>query len=175
MMRRDSSSSTSCCSDCDETGGRRAFLRELAAIAAGVAAALEIRPERAAAWSVGFATGRTAFRDAVSYAIPSQDGVTIDKDREVILVRYQQAVYGFSLSCPHQKTPLRWQEDEHHFKCPKHKSRFEPDGTFIDGKATRNMDRYAIQRQGNDVVVDLGKLYREDENREGWIAAVVRL
>jgi hypothetical protein len=37
------------------------------------------------------------------------------------------------------------------------------------------MDRYAIQRQGNDVVVDLGKLYREDENREGWIAAVVRL
>jgi Rieske Fe-S protein len=98
-----------------------------------------------------------------------------NKDREVILVRYQQAVYAFSLSCPHQKTPLRWQEDEHHFKCPKHKSRFEPDGTFIDGKATRNMDRYAIQRQGNDVVVDLGKLYREDENREGWIAAVVRL
>src|SRR6185369_5707633 len=126
-------------------------------------------PERAAALSVGFASGRTASRDGVTYAIPSQDGVTIDKDREVILVRYQQSVYAFSLSCPHQKTPLRWQEDEHHFKCPKHKSRFEPDGTFIDGKATRNMDRYGIQRQANDVVVDLGKLYKEDEDRAGWI------
>jgi Rieske Fe-S protein len=150
-------------------------LREIAAIAAGVAAALQIRPAQAAALSVGFASGRTASRDGVTYAIPSQDGVTIDKDREVILVRYQQSVYAFSLSCPHQKTPLRWQEDEHHFKCPKHKSRFEPDGTFIDGKATRNMDRYGIQRQANDVVVDLGKLYKEDENRAGWIAAVVRL
>lgn len=37
------------------------------------------------------------------------------------------------------------------------------------------MDRYGIQRQANDVVVDLGKLYKEDENRAGWIAAVVRL
>lgn len=80
--------------------------------------ALEIRPERAAALSVDFATGRTAFRDAVSYAIPSQDGVTIDKDREVILVRYKQAVYAFSLSCPHQKTPLRWQEDEPSLQVP---------------------------------------------------------
>jgi nitrite reductase/ring-hydroxylating ferredoxin subunit len=174
-MARDSSGSPACCSGCDQAGGRRAFLRDLAAIAAGVAAALEIRPERAAALSVGFASGRTASRDGVTYAIPSQDGVTIDKDREVILVRYQQSVYAFSLSCPHQKTPLRWQEDEHHFKCPKHKSRFEPDGTFIDGKATRNMDRYGIQRQANDVVVDLGKLYKEDEDRAGWIAAVVRL
>jgi nitrite reductase/ring-hydroxylating ferredoxin subunit len=174
-MARDSSGSPACCSGCDRAGGRRAFLRDLAAIAAGVAAALEIRPERAAALSVGFASGRTASRDGVTYAIPLQDGVTIDKDREVILVRYQQSVYAFSLSCPHQKTPLRWQEDEHHFKCPKHKSRFEPDGTFIDGKATRNMDRYGIQRQANDVVVDLGKLYKEDENRAGWIAAVVRL
>lgn len=175
MMRHDAGASPSCCKNCDEAGGRRAFLRDLAAIAAGVAAALQIRPAQAAALSVGFASGRTASRDGVTYAIPSQDGVTIDKDREVILVRYQQSVYAFSLSCPHQKTPLRWQEDEHHFKCPKHKSRFEPDGTFIDGKATRNMDRYGIQRQANDVVVDLGKLYKEDENRAGWIAAVVRL
>jgi nitrite reductase/ring-hydroxylating ferredoxin subunit len=174
-MKRDPDGSPSCCSSCDQGGSRRAFLRKLAAIAAGVAAALEIRPERVAALSVGFVSGRTVSRDGVTYPIPSQDSVTIDKDREVILVRYQQAVYAFSLSCPHQKTPLRWQEEEHHFKCPKHKSRFEPDGTFIDGKATRNMDRFAIQRQANDVVVDLGTLYREDENRAGWVAAVVRL
>jgi nitrite reductase/ring-hydroxylating ferredoxin subunit len=111
----------------------------------------------------------------VTYAIPAQDGVTLDKDREVILARYQQSVYAFALSCPHQKTPLRWQEAEHRFQCPKHKSRFQPDGVFVDGRATRSMDRHAIRREADNVVVDLGKLYREDENRENWISAVVRL
>jgi hypothetical protein len=45
----------------------------------------------------------------------------------------------------------------------------------MDGRATRNMDRYAIRRDGGNVIVDLGKLHREDENRDEWIAAVVRL
>ena len=101
--------------------------------------------------------------------------MTIDKAREVILVRYEQSVYAFALSCPHQKTPLRWQETEHRFQCPKHKSTFQPSGIFVEGRATRGMDRYGIRREANNVVVDPGKLYREDENREDWISAVVRL
>jgi Rieske Fe-S protein len=173
MIGRDPCSSS--CAECDQSSGRRAFLREIAAVAAGLAGALQISADRAAALTVTFASGRAASRDGVTYPIPAQDGATIDKGREVILVRYQQSVYAFSLSCPHQKTPLRWRDDEHYFQCPKHKSRFQPDGSFIDGKATRNMDRYAIQRQASEVVVDLGKLYREDENRDGWVAAVVRL
>ena len=88
-----------------------------------------------------------------SLSRPAEDGVTIDKDHEVILARYQQAVYAFSLSCPHQKTPLRWQAEDHTFRCPKHKSRFQPDGVFVDGRATRSMDRYAIRREGNEVWV----------------------
>ncbi|MGH7498552.1 MAG: ubiquinol-cytochrome c reductase iron-sulfur subunit [Gemmatimonadales bacterium] len=142
---------------------------------AAVAGALEISPVRAAALSVDFASGLPAPGEEVTYAIPAQDGVTIDKDRELILARYQQSVYAFSLSCPHQKTPLRWQEADHHFQCPKHKSRFQPDGVFVDGRATRSMDRYGIRRDADNVMVDLAKLYREDENRENWISAVVRL
>ena len=160
--------------DCDGCPGRREFLRELAAITAAAAGALGLSPAGAAAWSIDFATGRSAAEE-VTYLIPSQDGVTIDKDHEVMLARYQQTVYAFGLSCPHQKTPLRWQETEHRFQCPKHKSTFEPNGTFISGRATRDLDRYAIRRDANNVAVDVGKLYREDENRESWIAAVVRL
>jgi nitrite reductase/ring-hydroxylating ferredoxin subunit len=113
--------------------------------------------------------------EEVAYTIPAVDGVTIDKDREVILARSEGLVFAFALSCPHQKTPLRWQEPEGRFQCPKHKSRFQPDGVFLEGRATRNMDRYAIRREGDNVVVDLGTLHREDENRDGWLAAVVRV
>jgi len=149
--------------DCGAGHDRREFLREFAGIVAAVAL------------PVDFASGLPGNGEEVTYAIPAQDGVTIDKAREVILARYEQSVYAFGLSCPHQKTPLRWQEAEHRFQCPKHKSTFRPDGAFVDGRATRNMDRYAIRRTGDNVVVDLGKLYREDENRDAWISALLRL
>jgi nitrite reductase/ring-hydroxylating ferredoxin subunit len=163
------------CSGCDADPSRRAFLSDIAAIAAGVAGALQLNPARAAALSVELASARSATGEEVTYAIPAQDGVTIDKAREAILVRHEQSVYAFALSCPHQKTSLRWQEAERRFQCPKHKSTFRPDGAFVDGRATRNMDRYGIRRDGDDVAVDLGKLYREDENRSDWISAVVQL
>lgn len=165
----------STCHGCDLGPGRREFLRELAAIAAAVAGAMQISPGRAAAWSVDVAAGVSRAGEEVTYPIPALDGVTIDKAHEAILVRHEQSVYAFGLSCPHQKTPLRWQEAERRFQCPKHKSRFQPDGAFVDGRATRNMDRYGIRREAETVVVDLGKLYREDENRESWILAVVKL
>lgn len=163
------------CAGCDTHSDRREFLRELAAIAAAVAGALPVTPIRAAAWSVDFVSGVPRRGEEVTYPIPAQDGVTIDKARQVILARSEQSVYTFGLSCPHQKTALRWQEAERRFQCPKHKSRFQPDGGFVDGRATRNMDRYGIRREGENVVVDLAKLYREDENRDEWISAVVRL
>jgi nitrite reductase/ring-hydroxylating ferredoxin subunit len=167
--------STTRCAGCGGQPDRRAFLRELAALAAAAAGSLGVGASRLAALPIGFATGRPVGSDEAAYPIPGGDGATIDQSHEVILVRWQQAVYAFSLSCPHQKTPLRWQADEHQFRCPKHKSRFQPDGSFIDGRATRNMDRFAIRREGEEVRVALDKLFREDENREAWVDAVVRL
>lgn len=160
---------------CGAKTGRRTFLRDLAAVAGAVAGTLGMAPARAAALPLAFRTARAIGNDEVSFPIPSQDEVTIDKAREVILVRHEQVVYAFGLSCPHQKTPLRWNEASGRFQCPKHKSMFGADGGFIDGRATRNMDRYAIRKDGANVIVDLGKLYREDENRDEWTAAVVRL
>jgi len=113
--------------------------------------------------------------DEVTYDIPSADGATIDKDNQVILVRDGDKVYAFSLSCPHQNTALKWSDKDHQFECPKHHSRFEPDGIYVkdSGRATRGLDRYAIRKDGSNVVVNLDKLFQEDDNESDWKAAVV--
>jgi nitrite reductase/ring-hydroxylating ferredoxin subunit len=111
----------------------------------------------------------------VKYAVPAGDGVSIDKANEVILVRYQGQVFGFNLACPHENYALRWREKDVRFQCPEHQSRYQPDGTFVDGRATRNMDRFAIRHEGGDVVVDIDLLYRSDKQPNEWKAAVVRL
>jgi nitrite reductase/ring-hydroxylating ferredoxin subunit len=110
-----------------------------------------------------------------SYPIPAADGVQIDRDQEVILVRWQGAVYAFNLSCPHQRTALRWNEGDSQFQCPKHHSKYRPDGTFVSGRATRGMDRFSVSRSGDEVVVDVGAMHKEDQDEAGWTAAVVRL
>ena len=89
------------------------------------------------------------------------------------MARYRGRVYAFSLSCPHQHTALRWQPGDQRFQCPKHHSRYTPDGTFISGRATRSMDRFAVRREGANVVADLGRLIKQDEDRAGWDAAFV--
>lgn len=88
-------------------------------------------------------------------------------------MRFEQKAYAFNLSCPHQNTALKWLGDEGRFQCPKHKSRYKPDGVFISGRATRNMDRLAVRREGDTIVVDVDKLCRSDQNAADWAAAVV--
>jgi Rieske Fe-S protein len=114
-------------------------------------------------------------RAGISYPIPNVDGVQIDKDNEVILVRWQGNVYAFNLSCPHQRTTLRWNDSAKEFQCPKHKSKYTPSGGFISGRATRGMDRFAIQRAGNNIVVDVDQMFEEDENEVQWKTAFVKV
>lgn len=154
--------------DCDDCPipGRRAFLRDVSAwLAAAFITPLPLRFGRA-----------LAVRDAFhTYAIPEADGATIDKDNQVILVRTENKAYAFNLSCPHQNTALRWHPEDNQFQCPKHHSRYQPDGVFISGRATRSMDRFALKKDGGTLVVDLDKLFRQDQDATDWEAAVVAL
>ena len=52
---------------------------------------------------------------------------------------------------------------------------YRPDGTFLSGRATRNMDRFAIRRDGQKVVVNLAQLFRSDRQKPEWEAAAVTL
>jgi Rieske Fe-S protein len=160
------------CEDCPLVADRRDFLRTASAFAlAAISLSLPIRSVSAKVLS-----SAVGGRKELSYPLPTADGADIDRDNEVILVRYKDEVFAFNLSCPHQNTALRWNESDMRFQCPKHHSQYQPDGEFITGRATRNMDRLAIRRDpSNTILVDPDTLYRSDEDAAEWKAAVVKL
>jgi Rieske Fe-S protein len=165
------------CRECP-VASRREFLRDAAVAIAGIAASLGFA-RSAAALPEHFAVGATSalqrIGDQLTYPIPSGDGAQIDRDAQVILVRWENAVYAFNLSCPHQNTALRWNETDHRFQCPKHHSQYQPDGEFITGRATRGMDRFTIKRDGAKVIVDVNAMHKQDTDPAGWGAAAVKL
>lgn len=161
--------------DCDACplATRRSFLRDAALAVAGTFVALGAAPRAARAMTVAFGRAERVSGDERTYPVPAQDGATIDRDAEVIVVRYQGKVYAFALSCPHQHTALRWEPENSRFQCPKHHSKYQPDGTFISGRATRSMDRFALRRDGGSIVVSMDKLYRQDRDAGDWNAASI--
>jgi Rieske Fe-S protein len=162
------SESSSACGDACPS--RRSFLQQAIAgtLAAGALADLGSLP-------FGSIEALAAQADERSYAIPAADGVNIDREHQVILVRYQGIVYAFNLSCPHENAALRWRDGDGRFQCPRHQSKYKPDGVFISGRATRNMDRLAIRRSGDAVMVNLSRMFRSDTDAAGWAAAAVTL
>jgi Rieske Fe-S protein len=154
---------------------RREFLRDAAAAAVAALTAIGVRPTVAAALPIRLASALVRGEGPPSYPVPAADGVQIDRDNEVILVRWQSAVYAFNLSCPHQNTALRWDGADARFQCPKHHSKYQPDGTFISGRATRNMDRFTLRLDANTIIVDVDAMHKSDEDQAGWSAAVVHL
>ncbi len=167
---------TSACDDCDFPLGRRGFLQGIGLASLAVLAGLGVPSQVAIAMTPQPARARRVLAGGnPTYPIPSADGVQIDRDQEVILVRWQGAVYAFNLSCPHQRTALRWNAGDAQFQCPKHHSKYRPDGTFVSGRATRGMDRFSVTRTGDEIVVDLGAMHKEDKDQAGWDASVLHL
>ena len=154
---------------CRDCAGRRAFLRD----AVGAAVALVGLPLLSPVSELS-ALARDD-RGEVRYPLPSADGVSIDRKHEVILCRAGSEVFAFALACPHQSARLNALPGAEGFQCPRHKSRFEANGTLVSGRAKRNMDRLPIQRVGAEVVVDPEVAYESDKDPERWAAAVVTL
>lgn len=117
--------------------------------------------------------GRSISPEEKSYPFPATDGVQIDKDQDVIIARAQGKVYAFNLACPHQNTAIRWDAGKTRFQCPKHKSIYTAEGVFVEGRATRGLDRFAVRKDGNSIVVNLDSLYEQDKDTEKWSKAFV--
>jgi nitrite reductase/ring-hydroxylating ferredoxin subunit len=154
---------------------RRDFLRDASVAVVSVLVALGAAPNIAAAAPIRLVSAIGGSRNDKTYPVPTADGTQIDKSNDVMITRWQGKVYAFGLACPHQNTALKWSDKDHQFECPKHHSRFQPDGVYIadSGRATRGLDRYAIRKDGANVVVDLDKLFQEDDNEADWKVAVV--
>src|SRR5688572_29778158 len=152
------------CESCElrAAPNRRAFVRDSAV---GMLAAIGIAlvPSSSHALVATFVRG-VGTRSEKSYPIPATDGVAIDRDESVIICRFENRAYAFSLACPHQNTALRWDAKARRFQCPKHRSRYQPSGVFIEGRATRGLDRFAVTRAERMMLVNLDALYREDQH-----------
>ncbi|MGH7591242.1 MAG: ubiquinol-cytochrome c reductase iron-sulfur subunit [Gemmatimonadales bacterium] len=170
-MNRDSHAGHPC--DACARPDRRSFLLNATLAISGIALGLGAAPREAAAWPLSLIDGQRdpAGPDTITYPIPATDGAQIDKTNEVILVRYQGEVYSFNLACPHRHVALEWFADKNIFQCPKHHSKYTPDGTFISGRATRGMDRFAMTRHGANVVVNVEQMFMQDKDPAGWAAA----
>jgi Rieske Fe-S protein len=150
-------------------------VRSAGLAALGIVAALGLAPSLGEAMPFLGSTAPVGGTDQEkAYPIPATDGAQIDRDNETIVARAAGKVYVFSLGCPHQNTTLQWDAPDHQFACPKHHSRFLPDGTYVDGsgRATRGMDRFAVRKNGNTIVADLDVLFEETDN-DGWATAFI--
>lgn len=171
-----SESSTTPCDSCPIIERRR-FLRDATVAAATIFAALGAAPAIASAAPIELVTALGGSREDKSYAMPVKDGAQIDKQNDTILMRWQGKVYVYSLACPHQNTVVRWSDKDGQFECPKHHSRYLPDGEYVkdSGRATRGLDRFAVRRDGNTIVANLDTLYQQDEDTAQWSAAFISL
>lgn len=166
----------SACGDCPVANSRRAFLRHIGGVAAAALGAATLGKS-----TLAFAESiteieplRVSARER-SYALPRSDGAFVDVNNDVILARRNSRVYAFSTKCPHKGAQLEWLAGEQRVFCPKHKARFLADGAHVSGRGNRDLDRYGLRRQGETVVVDLSKAYRQDTDRSAWGSAFIAL
>lgn len=174
MTRTDSRASGDC-SDCPLVVDRRRFLRDtgLAVMATLIAAGL--RPMEAFAEAVGEISPKRKIGSRLAYAVPASNSVSVDAANDVIIARWENRAYAFSLKCPHRGATLEWKPDESRIFCPKHKARFTPDGDHFSGRETTALDRYRVSRDGGEIIVSLDALLKQNENPADWASAVVQL
>jgi nitrite reductase/ring-hydroxylating ferredoxin subunit len=129
-------------------------------------------PEKILAFPVTATIGAGAGPER-TYPIPAGDAVQIDHNAQVIVVRFDNHLYAFSLACPHQHAAVKWVEKDHRFQCTKHDSRYQVDGVHTAGRATRNLDRFPVRRDGANLVVSVDRVFRSDVDAAAWAAASV--
>ncbi len=72
-----------------------------------------------------------------------------------------------STICTHLGCIPNWLKSDEKFKCPCHGSGFSVEGVNFEGPAPRPLERFAILLDGDNVIVDKSKKYREELGQ--WI------
>jgi Rieske Fe-S protein len=163
------------CRGCAGQDGRRDFLKQAALAVSGALVGLAGTTGSADALPMSLASPVSSAGNELTYPLPDADGATVDRDNGVIVVRLQGKVFAFNLSCPHENAAVRWKPAVSRFECSRHDSKYQPDGTYTSGRATRNMDRFAVKRNGNTLVVDVSRLIQSDTQKAQWEAAALAL
>jgi Rieske Fe-S protein len=163
------------CGACAGADSRRDFLKQAAALVSGAVAGLAGPAAATAALTIVPGQPADASGAELTYPVPAADGATVDRDNGVIVVRFQGKVLAFNLSCPHENAAVRWKSAVNRFECSRHDSRYDPNGVYTSGRATRNMDRFTVKRTGDAIVVDVSRLVQSDTQKAQWEAAAITL
>jgi nitrite reductase/ring-hydroxylating ferredoxin subunit len=163
------------CDDCPLVVDRRRFLRDTGLAVLATLIATGLRPVEALAEAVGEIAPTRKIGTRLAYAVPSSNSVSVDAANDVIIARWENRAYAFSLKCPHRGATLEWKADESRIFCPKHKARFTPDGNHFSGRETTALDRYRVSQEGSEIIVKLDAVLKQNENPADWSAAVVQL
>jgi len=174
-MKREKDETDSCLASTDACPGslasRRAFLQSSGCFGITIAL-MGLSSGEASALPVFMMEGQQSGGER-RYPIPAADSVNVDRAAQLIVVRFNNQAYVFALACPHENNVVKWLPKDHRFQCTKHDSQYKPDGMYTAGRATRNMDRYVIRRDGDAIVVDLHRWVQSDKDPAGWAAATI--
>jgi cytochrome b6-f complex iron-sulfur subunit len=88
-------------------------------------------------------------------AVPPVDSPPVDNpDGKFWLARTQDGVKALYKVCTHLGCLYKWVDTNERFECPCHGSKFEADGTYIEGPAPRDLDQFAmtaVDAAGNEL------------------------
>jgi nitrite reductase/ring-hydroxylating ferredoxin subunit len=76
--------------------------------------------------------------------LPEPDTDPVAVGRRFWLVNANGGLLALDVKCPRHNCLAKWSSSNHRFECPCCGGKYELDGTFIEGPATRGMDQYPI-------------------------------
>ena len=112
--------------------------------------ATEPAPESATESASGFVEVGTTSQLAQQGYITSDDALSVP----VIVIEdptNSSALIALASKCTHSGCPVAWQEDL--FACPCHGSKFNPDGSVVEGPASEPLTAFAAKIEGDKVLV----------------------
>jgi cytochrome b6-f complex iron-sulfur subunit len=122
---------------------RRDFLSELTLGALGIAGLGGV------ALTYQYFSPNVLFEPASTFRAGNPDlypvnSVTILQEQQVYIVRTSGGFYAVSAVCTHLGCVTQWKPEANMIACPCHGSKFNPEGTKIEGPAPRPLPHYSI-------------------------------
>ena len=126
---------------------RRQFLVTLTALAAACGAVMGV----GRFLSPRVKGGKTLF--TVAAAEVPRSGALVYREARVVIIREREELYALSLLCTHLGCTVTVTPTD--LLCPCHGSVYDRQGRVLKGPATRPLTRYRVEREGENLVIQL--------------------
>ncbi len=89
------------------------------------------------------------------------------RDGKFYLTRVEEGLMALYWKCPHLGCTVPWDKAESKFHCPCHGSIYNLTGQNVAGPAPRPLDMMEIQVNGQDIIVNTGKIMQRARHEPG--------